>query len=160
MRSGTWRCGARQTKYGAERPLDDPLHSKPYIAYEFGLFTGSAVRWYVEGETEYFAITHLFQQNVGEPSTFGIELVNLYGGINLEKHNAALKLQDGLQEDKKHRRFSVISFDKEDGSANEKAIGRQIQLNNVVGSISAHNPDFEFANFTIRELVEVAARIV
>jgi hypothetical protein len=34
-----------------------------------------------------------------------------------------------------------------------------VQQNRVVGLIGAHTPDFEFANFTVAELAEVAARL-
>jgi hypothetical protein len=52
----------------------------------------------------------------------------------------------------------MISFDT-DVSTNVKAVRRQIDQKHVVGFIAAHKPDFEFANFTIQELAEIAARI-
>lgn len=151
---GWWPPGARTQHFGSERPYDDPLRSKGFIAQQFGLFTGSALRWYVEGETEYYAIVH-FMEN---PSKFGIELVNLRGEISVEKRNAARKLEDALKEDLTLRRFSMISFD-QDLEPNLRAIRAQIRQGNVVGLINANDPDFEFANFSIDELVEVAARI-
>lgn len=150
----TWRVGGRKMKFGSERPLDDELRSKPYLALRFGVFTGSVVRWYVEGETEYYAILKVLP----EPSAFGLEIVNLRGNIVAERDNVALKLRDCLTEDKALRRFSIISFDL-DVDANVKTIRRQVDKKNVVGLIAAHKPDFEFANFTIQELAEVAARI-
>lgn len=151
---GTWHPGGRVTVYGAERPLDDELKSKPYLAWGHGLFTGSAVRWYVEGVTEYSAILHVLP----EPSKVGIELVNLRGNIESGRDNAALKLRDWLVEDKALRRFSMISFDF-DVAANVKAIKRQVEQNNIVGFITASRPDFEFENFTVQELAEIAALI-
>ena len=150
----TWYPGGRKTAFGSERPFDDELQFKPYLAWEFGLFTGSIVRWYVEGETEYYAIIEI----LSEPSKVGVELVNLRGNIASESDNAALKLQDWLIEDRNLRRFSMISFDT-DVPANVKAIWKQVAQNNVVGFIAVHKPDFEFANFAIEELSEVAARI-
>lgn len=151
---GTWFPGGRKTVFGSDRPLDDELQSKSYLAWGYGLFTGSVVRWYVEGETEYHAILYALP----EPSKVGVELVNLRGNIESERDNAALKLRDWLLEDKALRRFSVISFDI-DVPANVKAVRRQVEQQNVVGFIAAHKPDFEFANFTIQELAEIAARI-
>ena len=145
--SGRRVPGARKFVYGSERPLDDLLRSTPYLAYNFGLFTGSAVQWYVEGDTEYYAIIEILL----EWSKLGIELVNLTGGF-------AKSLGESLKEDVRLRRFSMISFDVDDES-NKKMIRRQIEQENIVGSIAAHNPDFEFANFSIRELAEVAARV-
>ncbi len=112
----------------------------------------SALRWYVEGETEYYAILHMLQQ----PSKLGVELVNLRGEIGSDKRNAARKLEDQLREDLALRRLSVISFDR-DLEPNVRAIRRQIAQGHVVGLIDANDPDFEFANFSLDELVEIAA---
>jgi hypothetical protein len=151
---GWWPSGLRTRLLGAKRPLDDALHSKPYLAWQYGLFTGSSVRWYVEGETEYHAILHALP----EPSKHGIELINLRGVIGADRDNIALKLGDWLREDQAFRRFNLISFDY-DVEQNAKAIRRQIKRPNVIGFIAAHQQDFEFANFTIRDLAEVAARV-
>jgi hypothetical protein len=152
--SGIWFPGGRKTLFGSERPLDDELHSRPYLAWNYGLLTGSVVRWYVEGETEYHAILHV----LSEPPKVGIELVNLRGNVAAGRDNAALKLRDWLLEDKAHRRFSIISFDYDVGE-NIKAIRRQVVQRNIVGLVAAHRPDFEFANFTIEELTDVAATV-
>jgi hypothetical protein len=149
-----WNPGSRTRRFGAERPLDDARQSGPYLAWEYGLFTGSSVRWYVEGDTEYYAILHMLP----EPPKIGIELINLRGVFRADRDNIALKLGDWLREDKAFRRFSMISFDR-DIEANVKTIRRQVKRKNVVGYIAAHEPDFEFANFTIQELAEVAARL-
>jgi hypothetical protein len=92
-----------------------------------------------------------------EPSKLGVELINLHGVIGSDRDNIALKLGDWLREDMAFRRFSLISFDG-DVEQNVKAIRRQLERQNVVGFITAHQPDFEFANFTTQELAEVAAR--
>jgi hypothetical protein len=140
--------------FGAERPLDDALKAKPYLASDFGLFTGSIVRWYVEGDTEYHAILHVLP----EPSRIGVELVNLSGAIESGRDNAALKLRVSLVNDTALRRFSMISFDL-DVSANVRAIRQLVDENLVVGYIAPHRPDFELANFTVTELAEIAARM-
>jgi len=150
---GIWAPSVRMRVLGSERPLDDTLQSMPYLVREYKLFTGSIVRWYVEGETEYYAILHILP----ELSKIGIELVNLRGNIS-SRDNVALKLQDWLTEDKTLRRFTMISFDL-DVRENRKVIQRQVEQQNIVGFIAAHKPDFEFANFTIQELAEVAARM-
>ncbi len=152
---GLWYVGARQRSYGAERPFDDVLVSKPYIAWNFGLFTGSAVRWYVEGDTEYYAVLDILCKAVGHPKRVGIEVYNLRSSIK-SGHGSPFTLEDCLCADKASRRFSIVSFDT-DVPANRKAIRRQVEQDNIVGMIGAHSPDFEFANFAIGELVEVAA---
>ncbi len=151
---GMWSHGVRTNIYGSERPLDDELHSRPYIALYHRLFTGSVIRWYVEGDTEYYAILKILP----ELSKIGVELVNLHGNIATSKQNVALKLRDCLKEDKALRRFSMISFDT-DVAANVKLVKRQIKQKNIIGFIAAHKPDFEFSNFTIYELSDIAAKI-
>jgi hypothetical protein len=89
---GRWLPGGRRRAFGSERPLDDEFRAKPYLAYRFGLFTGSAVRWYAEGDTEFYAIEHLLP----ESHKVGIEFVNLKGAIAEGKNNAAMKLSDML----------------------------------------------------------------
>ncbi len=151
---GTWFPGSRKLLLGSERPLEDELECKPYVAWFYGLFTSSILRWYVEGETEYYAIHHL----IPELPKFGIEVVNLRGVLESDKDNIALKLADWLQEDQKLRRFSMVSFDR-DVSRIVEFFRRQIRQDRIVGSICANAPDFEFANFTLPELVEIAARL-
>ncbi len=147
-----WPPGGRVRLFGSERPFDDSLRSKPFLAYQFGLLTRGALRWYVEGETEYYAVLY----TLPKPSKPGVELVNLWGQIAKERGSAARKLDDALRDDLAQRRFSVISFDR-DVKANERAIRRQIEQDHIVGLIDANDPDFEFANFALDELVEIAA---
>jgi hypothetical protein len=52
----------------------------------------------------------------------------------------------------------MVSFDC-DVPKNARTIRCQIRDDNIVGAIAGHKPDFEFANFTVQELAEVAARI-
>ena len=151
---GHWPAGAREMSFGSERPLDDVLAAKPYLSWTFGLFTGSALRWYVEGDTEFYAVLEL----LSDASKFGVELVNLKGAIASGRDNAALKLESSLRQDRLLRRFSMISFDR-DVQENVKAIQRQIEQENIVGFIAASNPDYEFANFSVTELTEIAASI-
>ncbi|HAE38244.1 MAG TPA: hypothetical protein DCG57_06335, partial [Candidatus Riflebacteria bacterium] len=149
-----WINGARVNTYGSERPLDDVLQFRPRIAAKFRLFTSSTVRWYVEGHTEYHAILRIIK----DPAKSGIELINLRGNLATEKDNIAMKLHDHLIVDCALRRFSIISFDT-DVQANTKAIRKEIADNRIVGYIAAHDPDFELANFTLLELVEIAAKL-
>lgn len=150
---GMWFPRGRTVAYGSQRPLDDALAGSR-LAFYFGLFTGSVVRWYVEGDTEYHAVLAVMP----EPAKAGVELVNLRGNIKSERDNIAFKLSDGLAEDRALRRFSMISFDV-DVSANVKAIRKHVKQGNIIGYIAAHSPDFEFANFTLPELIEIAAGV-
>jgi len=117
-----------------------------------GLFTGSVVRWYVEGDTEYYAIRELIPQ----ADRLGFELVNLRGSIRSGKNNIAVTLQDCLRSDIEQRRFSMITIDK-DVETNLTFLRKQIEAKVVIGTITVNDPDFEFANFTLAELVTAAA---
>ena len=94
------------------------------------MFTGSAVRWYVEGMTEYYAVIESLQN----PAEYGIELLNLKGAIATNKNNITLTIGDLLLEDVAQKRFSIISFDT-DVLDNRKAFQRQVKAGRVVGSI-------------------------
>ncbi len=151
---GLWSTHGRVIAFGAARPLDDVMMAKTFLAREFGLFTGSTLRWYVEGHTEYFALLEV----VEDIARFGVELVNLQGGIASGKNNAPLKLEAMLKQDRYLRRFSMLSLDG-DVPENVKFVREQVRQGHIVGMITVHNPDWEFANFTCAELVEVAAGI-
>lgn len=151
--SGHWPHGVRRRKFGDERPLDNTMRTKPFIANEFGLFTGSSVRWYVEGDTEYFAFLELLSDDAAH---YGIEIINLKGEIAANKGNSALRLAGMLREDCNLRRFSMITMDA-DVEANRKFVQRQIVQENFVGGVWSQRPDFEFANFSLTELIEIAA---
>lgn len=151
---GQWPPGARERIYGSDYPTEDPIQARSHVAFEFGLHTGSTLRWYLEGETEYYAALYILPR----AAAGGIELVNLKGAVGNERANAALRLSDGLVNDIELKRLSFISFDV-DVEANVRAIRKQVQNGNVVGYINANNPDFEFGNFSCEELVEVAARM-
>jgi hypothetical protein len=142
----------RSRLLGSERLLDQPVLSRRHVARRFELFSGSAIRWYVEGLTEFYAVL----EALGDPASFGVEIVNLAGRIERDKDNIALNMREWLQEDISLKRFSLISFDA-DVRQNVKTIGSLSSL--VVGSIFRHKPDFEFANFTLDELVYVAAQL-
>ena len=151
---GFWAPDGRQLTYGASRPLDDLAHARRRVASNYRLHTGSIVRWYVEGDTEYHAIVSVLPR----PAFFGIELVNLRGQIAGGRDNTVLRLRDGLMQDIALGRFSMISFDT-DVAANVKAVRRHVEAERVVGSLHPNEPDFEFANFTLPELVEIAAAL-
>lgn len=146
--------GDLPASWGLERPLDAPFRAMPYVVKEFGLLRGSVVRWYVEGDTEYHTICELLPNR----ETLGIELYNLKGGIEKNRNNVALKLRDLLKEDLVQQRFSMISID-DDVDANKKAIQAIRDDGLLIGLEFLHHPDFEFSNFSLQELQEVAGRI-
>lgn len=151
---GMWYAGGRERFYGFERPIDNLYRARRYISAHFGLPRGGVLRWYVEGETEWYFIKALLE----DPSLFGIELVNLRGVLSQDRDNIALKLGEWVDQDFAAERFSVLSFDA-DVPSNKKLVKRLVDDDRIVGGINSNSPDFEFANFTIGELVEIAARL-
>lgn len=151
---GQWYPGARERIFGTEFPTDNALIAKPNLAFEFGLHTGSTIRWYLEGETEYYAALHCLPR----AASGGIELINIKGAISNEKPSTPLRLADCLAKDKELKRFSFVSFDS-DVTSNVRFIKTQVAKGNIIGYINCNSPDFEFENFTLDELIEVAARL-
>lgn len=150
---GIWYKGAKERIYGTENPIDNNWLTKQHLAFEFGVHTGSTIRWYLEGETEYHAASYALP----EAASLGIELINLKG-IFKENSKNFLRLEDNLSQDRALRRFSFISFDR-DVKTNVRFLENQVKDGNVVGYINCNQPDFEFENFTLEELIEVAISI-
>jgi hypothetical protein len=69
-----------------------------------------------------------------------------------------LKLADALKQDLALRRFSFLTFDV-DQPDTVSTIRGQNRMGSVVGAAFPQDPDFEFANFDLAELVEIAATI-
>lgn len=147
---GFWYEGAKTRLYGSERPIKNSLITKPRLAFEFGMHTGSIIRWYVEGETEYQAALYVLPK----AALAGIEIINLKG-VFKENANAPMRLEDHLKNDRVLRRFSFISFDA-DTSENIRFLKKHVGQGNIVGYININHPDFEFENFTLDELIEIA----
>jgi len=148
---GYWPENSRRSFYGSNRPLDNLLECRRHICKSYGLTSGSLARWYVEGETEFFAVLTA----IPRPQNHNFELVNLKGCISQNKGNTALSLEELIEDDASHERLSIISFDTDVG-ANIKIIRRIMSKPSFVGYVQANSPDFEFQNFTVTELVSIA----
>ncbi|MCB0827026.1 MAG: hypothetical protein KDC26_12635 [Armatimonadetes bacterium] len=145
---GWWREGARKSVYGDERPLDWPSYYRSDVLHSLGLQSSICVRWYIEGETE----AGYLKEALYDAKHSRIELVNrrgLFAGKEL------VRFRENLLRDVESEIFSFISVD-EDVKANISALKRFAKQELIVGYVSIHSPDFEFANFTIQELVEAA----
>ena len=105
---------------------------------------GLRVRCYVEGETEYGALTSL----LGISSK--IDLVNLKGHIS--DKGKVLSFRDSLRSDIKNQLFSIIAIDK-DVDDNVRAIRKICEDDEICGRVFYFDPDFEFGNFSINEMI-------
>lgn len=144
---GQWMDGARKSIYGTERILDAPRKVHRDFLTSMGLDYGVKVRIYVEGETELGAMTSA----VGDAA--GAEFVNLRGQV-IEKKGKGLGFPESLKTDVKSHVFSVVLLDG-DNSENVRAVRKAAKDGNFFGRFFIAQPDFEFANFTIDEIVEV-----
>jgi hypothetical protein len=149
MGFGQWMEGARKTLYGSERILDADRSTTREFLVSMGLDYGVKVRCYVEGETELGALTSA----VGEAGS--IEFVNLRGQF-VEKRGKGLNFVESVRNDAKSHVFSVVLLDNDRGN-HVRAIKRAASAGDFFGEFFIAIPDFEFANFSIRELCEIAA---
>jgi len=144
---GQWIAGARKSLYGSERILDAPRETRREFLTSMGLDYGDKVCCYVEGETEIGALTSA----VGEAG--GTVFVNLHGQV-LEKRGKGLSFVDSLKNNKKSHVFSVVLLDK-DQHDNIRALKNAAKGETFFGRFFISSPDFEFANFTVSELLEI-----
>ncbi|MEX2244757.1 MAG: hypothetical protein WD716_13045 [Fimbriimonadaceae bacterium] len=148
---GMWYPGGRERFYGAERALDYPSYFRKDLLHRMGLDVSVRVYWYVEGQTE----VGYLRGALGGVRDSQVEVVNCKGKFC----GAALdELFEDLRRDIAAERFSLVSADR-DVEDNIKAIQRMAANDLIVGYIPIYEPDFEFANFSIEELVAAAVHL-
>lgn len=152
LRPGQWMPGARKMLYGTERVADaTALQRRQYMTFK-GLNHAISVRCYVEGETEIAALEHALL-GLG-----GVELINLRGQV-LERGGKGVAFVDSLERDLSSQVFSVILLDS-DREDNIRAVRRAAAEERFFGRFFLSNPDVEFGNFSIDELIDVLMRLI
>ncbi|HVZ16256.1 MAG TPA: hypothetical protein VG897_04015 [Terriglobales bacterium] len=149
---GEWMVGARKSIFGSERFLDSAPETRRNFLTTMGLDFGVKVRCYVEGETELGAL----ESAVG--SGYGIQFVNLRGAF-AEGSGRGLSFADSLQNDLKSKIFSVIAFDG-DRLDNLRLVRKAAADGAFFGRFFIAQPDFEFENFVLDELIDVTMTLV
>jgi len=144
---GQWMPGARKTIYGSERILDSSWETRRDFLTSMGLDYGVKVRCYVEGDTEYGA----FASSVGDAG--GTEFINLRGQV-VEKKGKGLSFAASLKNDQKSHIFSVVVLD-QDREDHIRALNKAKDNEIFFGESFISSPDFEFANFTVDEMIDV-----
>ncbi len=137
----------KEKNYGSKRILDGNASVKTRWLQSFGLDSGARLRWYVEGDTEYYALTSVFGDYIA------IDLVNLRGQVTAGK-GKGVGFRDNLRSDIKTMVFSFISFDG-DVSDNLRAAKKAAKDDEICGMFFVSMPDFEFQNFSLTELEEI-----
>jgi hypothetical protein len=148
---GQWMKGARKAIYGAERILDAAVEVRRDFLTSVGLDAGVKVRCYVEGDTEIGALRSALG---GAPQ---VEFVNLRGQF-VERGGRGLQFVGSLANDKRSHIFSVVVLDGDDED-NLRAVKKAAKDGIFFGRFFVQMPDVEFANFTLDELIAVAAEL-
>lgn len=148
---GQWIDGTRKLIYGTERVFDASRTVLRDYLSSMGLDYGVKIRCYVEGESEYGALASA----VGDAA--GVELVNLRGQV-VERRGKGLAFVDALRRNSTSHIFStvVIDADREDYV---RALRKMAELGEVFCPFFLLEPDFEFGNFTARELLDVTLKL-
>ena len=145
---GQWMDGARKVFYGTDRVFDaDRRDLRDYMRL-LGLDFGTTARCYVEGPTEFGAISQAMADS-GH-----VELVNLAGQVN-EGRRKGLAFVEGLENDFEARVFSVILLDN-DRADHVKAVKKAAREKRFFGRFFLSQPDIEFGSFSSRELVDIS----
>jgi len=142
---------AKKKLYGSKRILDGDQNAANAFLRLQGLDYGVRVRWYVEGDTEYYALQAIL---TNFPA---IELVNLKGRV-AERGDRGVSFRDSLRSDLRAERFSYVLLDADNGDY-IRAVRKAAEDDDICGAFYISAPDFEFANFTLAELASILWQI-
>lgn len=141
--------GLNEYLYGSDRLLDD-YKARGEFVRDLRLDHGLRLRWYVEGDTEFGALDSEFAGNEA------VELINLRGNF-VAKQGKGLSFRENLSND---IRWSVYSWVSLDGDVvnNLKVVKQAAKDDEMFGMFFVSTPDFETANFTLKELQQILWR--
>jgi len=148
---GQWMPGARKALYGSERALDAPKEAIRDFLVDAGLDFGTKVRCYVEGPTEYGALSYAF----GEME--GVQIINLRGQF-IEKKGKGVAFRESLKHDLKAKVFSYVILDK-DRDDYVRSVKKAAEEDILSGGFFLSSPDVEFENFSLDQLVDVVCEL-
>lgn len=146
-----WLDASKEKLFGSRRLFDGGRSSDNELLRYQGLSYGSRLRWYVEGETEFWGLSDFFK-TIGATD---IEILNLRGQI-VQKNSMAFR--ESLRSDIRMSIFSFVSLDA-DINRNLQALRQAVKSNQICGCYFVSSPDFEFENFDLSELQEIVWNI-
>lgn len=153
---GDYPKDAKKHSYGSSRLLDGNRLIANEFLRQYGLVYNLRLRWYVEGDTEYGALTSY----LNELEATDIEVINLHAHV-AQKAGKGLTFRDSLRSDMNMHIFSFVTID---GDRNDfvSAVRRAAEQDQIFGAffITENRKDFEFENFELSELEEVLWAIV
>ena len=139
------RVYGEQPKFGSPRFLRS-------VVRNYGLDPAYRVRWLVEGQTEEGFIVR-YAENLGASIREFVTIRNFRGEGAFQKQIAAI--DEDLEAAKEEQCFVTLTFD-ESVSA-RKRLHSLIKNGLVNFRFVLNEPDFEIENFTVDQLIEVAA---
>lgn len=138
----------KEMRYGSKRLFDGDFRGSNAFLRGLGLDYSVRVRWYVEGDTEAGALEALFGH-------FGpFESVNLSGQVSASSRKG-LAFRDDLTRDDRAGVFSFVTIDG-DRDDYVRVLKRAAEDDIFCGEFDISNPDFEFRNFNLEELTDIA----
>jgi hypothetical protein len=133
---------------GSTRVLDgDRLVANQFLR-RFGLDYGIRVNIYAEGDTEFETLSAEFLSNSS------VLVINLKGSF-VEKGGKGVAFRKSLLNDIKSKTFSLILLDS-DVTNNYRVVRKAAEDDEICGMFFISKPDFEFGNFTSKELAKIA----
>ena len=136
---------------GSTRVLDGNRVVANQFLRRFGLDYGIRIHVYVEGDTEFEVLNSEFSTNSS------VLIINLRGQFK-EKQGKGVSFRESLRNDIKSKIFSLILLDG-DVSDNYRAVKKAAEVDDICGMFFVSKPDFEFQNFKIDELTEIAFQL-
>lgn len=133
---------------GDSRILDGNRLIVNQFLRKFGLDYGIRVNVYVEGDTEYNALFHIFSDNSS------VVIKNLKGQV-VERGGRGVSFRDSLRDDINTKTFSLIFLDG-DCEDNIRVVKRAASRDEICGMFFVSNPDLELESFSTSELSEIA----
>jgi hypothetical protein len=144
--------GFKKKLYGDDRLLDSTRSVKSEYIRQFGLDYRVRVRWYIEGDTEFFGLEKVIAE------WGAVELINLKGSF-VEKRGKGVAFRESLRRDKKDSVFSFVLLDA-DVKDNLRVVKLAARAGEITGGFFISEPDFEFENFTLIELGRIIGEMV
>lgn len=141
-----WMPGARERIFGTERVTDvsgnETREFMKFLRVDYGI----GVRCYVEGLTEEGAMSEAAGQ------VARLQTINLSGKF-IERQGKGLNFAQSLQKDIESKTYSVVLLDGDNENI-VRVIKKAANDGKFFGRFLISFPDFEFANFELRELCE------
>ncbi len=140
--------GIKEKIYGSSRIFDsESIVARRQFIRGMGFDTEVRIRFYVEGQTEYYALSSLIS-NIPQ-----IEIFNLAGQVQ-QRRGKGIAFRENLILDDRSHVFSIILLDS-DKEDNLRVVRNAAQEDIFCGMFYNFEPDFEFGNFTREELERI-----